>query len=96
MIRDFLNKGYGSSELSTNFRDQRGIPSPFEEKLWALRGARLRRIVKYATGTVPYCQNLFREEGIDPQGLKPVRDLRHTRLVDKYAARRVKRNARVA
>ncbi len=64
MIKDFLNKVYGSGVVCANLRGQRGIPYLSEGELWALRDARLRQIVKYAADTVPYYQNLLRKEGI--------------------------------
>ena len=48
MIKDFLNKVYGSGVVCANLRGQRNIPYVSEEELWSLRDARLRQIVKYA------------------------------------------------
>jgi phenylacetate-CoA ligase len=88
VIRDFLNKAYGSGVVCANLRGQRGIPYLSEEEFWALRDARLRQIVKYAADTVPYYQNLFRNEGIDPQSIKTVHDLRRIPLVEKPTVRK--------
>ena len=88
MIRDFLNKVYGSGIVCANLRGQRGIPYLSEDKLWALRDARLRQIVKYAADTVPYYQNLFRKEGIDPESIKTVHDLQRIPLVEKATVRK--------
>lgn len=64
------------------------MPYLSEEEFWALRDARLRQIVKYAADTVPYYQNLFRNEGIDPQSIKTVHDLRRIPLVGKPTVRK--------
>jgi phenylacetate-CoA ligase len=88
MIKDFLNKVYGSGVVCASLRGQRNIPYLSEEELWSLRDARLRQIVKYAAETVPYYQNLFRKEGIDPQSIKTVHDLRRIPLVEKPTIRR--------
>lgn len=88
MIRDFLRKVYGSGVVCANLRGQRGIPYRSEEELWALRDARLREVVTYAADTVPYYQNLFRREGIDPQSIKTVHDLRRIPLVEKVTVRK--------
>ncbi|KPK15940.1 MAG: hypothetical protein AMK69_26605 [Nitrospira bacterium SG8_3] len=88
MIRDFLNKVYGSGIVCATLRGQRGIPYLSEDKLWALRDARLRQIVKYAADTVPYYQNLFRKEGIDPESIKAVHDLQRIPLVEKATVRK--------
>lgn len=88
MIRDFLNKMHGSGVVCANLRGQRGIPYRSEEELWALRDARLREVVNYAADTVPYYQNLFRREGIDPQSIKTVHDLRRIPLVEKLTVRK--------
>src|SRR5512146_1320387 len=88
MIRDFLRKVYGSGVVCANLRGQRGIPYRSEEELWALRDARLREVVTYAANTVPYYQNLFRREGIDPRSIKTVHDLRRIPLVEKLTVRK--------
>ncbi len=74
--------------VCANLRGQKGIPYLPEEELWALRDARLRQIVKYAADTVPYYQNLFRKEGIDPRSIKTVHDLRLIPLVEKPTVRK--------
>lgn len=88
MSRDFFNKVYGSGLVFANLRGQRGIPYLSEEELWALRDGRLRQIVNYAASTVPYYQNLFQKEGIDPQSIKTVHDLRRLPLVEKATIRK--------
>ncbi len=74
--------------MCANLHGQRGIPYLSEEKIWALRDARLRQIVKYAADTVPYYQNLFRQEGIDPQSIKTVHDLRRIPWLEKDTVRK--------
>jgi phenylacetate-CoA ligase len=88
MIRDYLNKAYGSGVVCANLPGQRGIPYLSEGQLWALRDARLRQIVKYAADTVPYYQKLFRKEGIDPQSIRTAHDLRRIPLVEKSTVRK--------
>ena len=88
MIRDFFNKVYGSGVVCANLPGQRGIPFVSEEKLCELRDAKLRQIVNYAADTVPYYQKLFRKEGIDPETIKTVHDLRRIPLVEKSTVRK--------
>lgn len=87
MIRDVLGKMYGSSVVVAHLPRQRGIPFLPEEKLWELRDARLRQTVQYAADTVPYYQHLFQKEGIDPQSIKTVHDLRRLPIVEKATVR---------
>lgn len=88
MIKDLLNKAYGSGVVCANLVGQRGIPYLPEEELWALRDGRLRQIVRYAAGSVPYYQHLFRKEGIDPESIKTVQDLHRIPLVEKPTVRK--------
>jgi phenylacetate-CoA ligase len=72
MIRNILNKVYGSSMVGANLRGQRSIPYLPEEKLGAIRDKHLREIVRYAAETVPCYRDLFHKEGIDPDSIKAV------------------------
>lgn len=88
MVKDFFNKIYGNYIVFTNLRGQRGVPYLSQEKLHALRDARLREIVKYAAETVPYYRNLFRRENIDPCKIKTSEDLDSLPLIDKEMVRK--------
>ena len=87
MIRNLLNRVYGSSIVCANLRGQRSIPYLPEEELEALRDERLRQTVRYAADTVPYYQNLFRKEGTDPDSIKTIHDLPRLPLLKKKALR---------
>jgi phenylacetate-CoA ligase len=88
MVTDFLNKLYGNAVVFTTLHRQHRVPYLPNEALWALRDARLRRIVRYAAATVPYYRALFRVEKIDPHELQSVEDLARLPLVDKDGVRK--------
>jgi phenylacetate-CoA ligase len=83
MLKSYINKLYGNLVVLRNLPGQDRIPYLPKEKLWALRDARLQRIVKYAAETVPYYQNLFKKEKIDPCEIRSIKDLDYLPLIDK-------------
>jgi phenylacetate-CoA ligase len=88
MIAKLFDKLYGNAVVLANSRGQCRVPYLSQEKLWALRDARLRWIVMYAAKTVPYYRSLFKEMGIDPHKIKTVEDLDRLPLLDKKAVRK--------
>jgi len=88
MVIDILHKIYGNGVVLKNLYGQRRIPYLPEEKLHELRDARLKSIVKYAAETVPYYQNLFKKEKIDPREIQSVKDLDHLPFIEKEMVRK--------
>lgn len=88
MNRGIFNKISGNVLVLINLWRQRQIPYLPEEKLWTLRDARLRKIVRYVAETVPYYQNLFQTEKIDPREIMSVKDLDHLPLIDREMVRK--------
>lgn len=88
MVKGFINKVYGNIVVLKNLRGQRRVPYLPQEKLHALRDARLKKIVKYAANTVPYYRNLFQRGKIDPREIKTVDDLDCFPLIDKEMVRK--------
>lgn len=88
MFMELLNKLYGNVVILTNLSGQRRISYLPNEKLNAIRDARLRGIVRYASKTVPYYQNLFQRIRMDPSDIKTVEDLDCLPLIDKEEVRK--------
>lgn len=88
MMLNVFSKLYGNAMVFKNLPGQRHVPYFPREKLWALRDKRLRRTVHYAAKTVPYYQQLFQKERIDPHDIKTVEDLEHLPLIDKEMVRK--------
>jgi phenylacetate-CoA ligase len=82
-----LKKAYGNYLVLTNLPGQNRIPYLPKEQLWALRDARLQRMVRYAAETVPYYRELFQQLKIDPRDVKSAVDLDRLPLVEKSAVR---------
>jgi len=78
-----LSKAYSNAVFLANLWGQRRIPYLHEEKLRAVRDARLKKIVHYAARTVPHYRRLFRSEGIDPADIRTADDLDLLPLTDK-------------
>ena len=82
-----------------SYRDRFG--APYERALRELRRTdeyraddvladqerRLRRMIRWAARTVPYYRELFRREGIDPEGIRQVDDLSRIPILDKETIR---------
>lgn len=83
MLKDFINKVHGNLVVLRNLPGQHHIPYLPQDQLANLRDARLRSIVQYAAETVPYYQNLFQTEDIDPHDIRSSKDLDHLPLIDK-------------
>ena len=87
MIGTLLRRARGNAIVLAHLRGQRRAPYLPPEKLAARRDARLRRLVAYAAGTVPYWSEFFRDRGIDPRDVRSVADLARLPLLDKAAVR---------
>ena len=88
MILQSLKKLYGNAVVLANLRGQTGIPYLSREKLDALRDRRIRKMVRYAAKTVPFYQDLFQKEGIEPRDITSAADLAGLPLIDKEVVRR--------
>jgi phenylacetate-CoA ligase len=88
MFRDLITKMHGNLVVLRNLPGQRDIPYLPRKQLESLRDARLRSIVRYAAENVPYYQNLFQREGIDPSAIRSIGDLEYFPLVDKDTVRK--------
>lgn len=88
MIGQYFNKLYGNTVVLANLRGQSRIPYLPREALHALRDSQLKKIVIYATETVPYYHSLFRKEKIDPRDIRGVKDLERLPLIDKEIIRK--------
>ena len=88
MIQRTFKKFYGNSVVAANLRGQARIPYLPREELHALRDRRVRKIVRYAAKTVPYYQEMFQTEGIDPRDIRCAEDLSGLPLTDKEVVRR--------
>ncbi len=87
MIGNFFRKLYGNAVVLANLKGQRSIPYLPEEELKTRRDARLRRIVNYASKTVPFYRDFFREKKIDPLDIRTVEDLDLLPILDKDTVR---------
>ena len=80
---NLIRKIYGNGVVFANLPGQRQVPYLPTEKLWALRDARLRRIVRYAAENVPHYRALFQTMKMDPREIRCVADLDRMPLLDK-------------
>jgi phenylacetate-CoA ligase len=78
-----LEKIAGNLTVLAKVPGQRRVPYLPEERIRALRDARVREIVRYAAETVPHYRELFRSEGIDPRELRTAGDLERLPLLEK-------------
>jgi len=88
MVRPIFEKLHGTGVVLANLRGQLRVPYLHQEKLAALRDARLRAIVGYAARNVPFYRDLFVAEGIDPQAIRTVADLDRLPLIEKSMVRK--------
>jgi phenylacetate-coenzyme A ligase PaaK-like adenylate-forming protein len=77
----------GSLVVMAHLPAQRRIPHLSRRRIEARRDAAVRRIVAYAARTVPHYRELFAREGIDPRGIRGVRELDAMPLLDAEAVR---------
>ncbi len=78
---------YGSAVIASNLWGQRQVPFLPRHQLDALRDRRIRRIVDYAARTVPYYQEFFRANGIDPRDIRSAADLDRLPVLDRALVR---------
>lgn len=83
-----MRRLWGNAVIAANLRGQTRVPFLPREQLAALRGARIRRIVAHAAGTVPHYRELFARERIDPRDIRGADDLARLPLLDPNAVRR--------
>ncbi len=88
MVEGLYKKIYGNSVVFANLRRQRRIPYLPQEKLYALRDARLREMVKYAAATVPFYAQLFKKQKIDVRDIKTVDALERLPFIDRETVRK--------
>ena len=84
---NLLEKGHGTLTVLRHVPGQRKATYLPREQLLARRDERVRDTVRYAAETVPYYQDLFRREGIDPAEIRTAADLERLPLVDKLELR---------
>jgi phenylacetate-CoA ligase len=82
MAPRLLQRTYGDCVVLANLPGQRRVPYLPQEKISALRDARVRQMVKHAAETVPYYQQLFRERQLDPRDIRTASDLDQLPLLD--------------
>jgi phenylacetate-CoA ligase len=78
-----LGKIIGNLTVLAKVPGQKRVPYLPEERVRALRDARVRETVRYAAETVPHYRELFRTEGIDPRELRTAEDLVRLPLLEK-------------
>lgn len=78
-----FNKLVGNLTVLAKVPGQKRVPYLAEERIRALRDARVRETVRYAAETVPHYRDLFRAEGIDPRELRTADDLERLPLLEK-------------
>lgn len=86
-MRNLLRRLHGTAVMAFHMVDQRRVCHAPSEQLRAVCDGRLRRIVRHAADSVPYYQQLFRTQAIDPEDIWSVEDLDRLPLIDKYAVR---------
>ena len=87
MVFSYLKKVYGSSVIAANLIGQQKLPFMRREKLDSIRDRRIRRIVRYAAGKVPYYRDWFIREKIDPREIRGAADLDTMPILDKELVR---------
>ena len=87
MIFSYLKKIYGSTVIAANLAGQQRRPFLPREKLEVIRDRRIRKIVSYAAGKVPYYREWFKREGINPRDIKGAVDLDQLPVLNKELVR---------
>jgi phenylacetate-CoA ligase len=77
----------GSLVVMAHLRGQRRIPFEPRSRIEGRRDAAIRRMVGYASRTVPFYRELFAREGIDPGEISGAEDLDALPLLDPQAVR---------
>lgn len=88
MSGTIFHKIYGNAVVAAHLHGQRNFPFLPQEKLEQIRDQRVREIVVYAAGTVPYYQALFRKLQIDPREIRNMEDLEKLPLLEKETVRK--------
>jgi phenylacetate-CoA ligase len=78
-----LRKIAGNLTVLAKVPGQKRVPYLPEERIRALRDARVRETVRYAAATVPHYRDLFQAKGIDPRELRTADDLEQLPLLEK-------------
>jgi phenylacetate-CoA ligase len=86
-LKQFYRKAEGSAYIAHQVIGQTHIPYLPLEQLNKLRDRRVQAIVKYAAATVPYYQDLFRREKINPGDIQTAADLAQLPLITKQQLR---------
>ena len=84
---NLLEKGHGTLTVLRHVPGQRKVTYLPREQLLTRRDERVRDTATYAAETVPYYQDLFRREGIEPREIRTAVDLERLPLVDKLELR---------
>jgi phenylacetate-CoA ligase len=77
----------GTAAVLRLARGQRRVPYLPQDRIRELRDARVRETVAYAAQTVPYYNDLFRTEGIDPREIRAAEDLERLPVLSKAELR---------
>ncbi|MDP6439464.1 MAG: hypothetical protein QGH74_07515 [Candidatus Brocadiia bacterium] len=81
--------GLGSSHLLQTLRMMRSYRRVGRGRILEFQNACLRRLVAHAYGHVPYYRRLFDRNGINPQDIRTVGDLRAIPITEKNDLRDV-------
>jgi phenylacetate-coenzyme A ligase PaaK-like adenylate-forming protein len=87
-VAGVIDRLHGNLVVLSQARGQRSAPYLPEERLYELRDANVRELVRYAAETVPYYRQLFRREGIDPREIRTAADLERLPLLPRAEVQR--------
>ncbi len=87
MAANIVRRLHSTALVAVNLLPQRRIPFLPQERLHQMRDERVRELVRYAADTVPFYQDFFRSQGIDPQEIRTAEDLERLPLIDKQVVR---------
>ncbi len=82
-MSSLLARAYGNSVVLAHSRGQRKLPYYLPSEIAAQRDARIRKIVRYASRTVPYYRELFESLGVEPSDIRTAGDLDRLPLISK-------------
>ncbi len=83
----YLKKIYGSTIIAANLLGQQKRPFLPREKLEVIRDRRIRKMVSYAAGKVPYYREWFKRESLNPRDIRGAADLDQLPVLDKELVR---------
>lgn len=81
------SRAYGSAVILAHLKDQSKIPYLDPEEIARIRDARVRRIVCYAAGAVPFYRDFFRANRISASEIRGAADLKLLPLITKDQVR---------